>query len=230
MSNGSKTTFSLSDTYNSIEELPYWNWDKVIQTGDLRFLCKGFNYSFSKSDKSKAIELNKFIDSLYKGKEDKERELTFNNLKESKYLKEIEKYNIQLDEKVKDKIIELGFENHNILVRPNKNLTQLWWDLQDEHMAEFMDDNTRKSRMRSMKKLFNLNMKFIKTRDRSILNLIAVEEQKQKDAVVEHMSMWQLLDIMTTKKGFDIDPKKYTVIKWYYTLKNIADGKENSKG
>lgn len=230
MSNGSKITFSLSDSYNSIEELPYWNWDKVIQTGDLRFLCKGFDHNFKKSDKDKALELNKFIDSLYKSREDIERELTLSNLKESKYIYKINKYNEEVETNIENKVIELGFDNHDILVRPNKNLMDLWWNLQDEHMQEFTDDKTRKSRLRSMKKLFNLNMKFIQTRDRSLLNLIAVEEQKQKDAVIAHISMYQLLDIMTTKKGFDIDPKKYTVIKWFYTLKNIADGNGNKKG
>lgn len=230
MSNGLKQTFSLSDTYNSIEELPYWNWDKVIQTGDLRFLCKGFNHDFKKSDKDKAVELNKFIDNLYKSREDVERELTLKHLKQSKYIYKIAKYNEELYSKIEDKVTDLGFDNIDILVRPNKNLTDLWWELQDEHMQEFTDDNTRKSRMRSMKKLFNLNMKFIQTRDRSLLNLIAVEEQKQKDAVVAHMSMYDLWDIMTTKKRFDIDPKSFSVIKWFYTLKNIANGKGNKEG
>jgi hypothetical protein len=40
----------------------------------------------------------------------------------------------------------------------------------------------------------------------------------------ESVKFYQVLDHVEKYKGFAIDPKQTSVIKWYYTLKNISDG------
>jgi hypothetical protein len=79
------------------------------------------------------------------------------------------------------------------------------------------------NRVKTMKKIIKLNIKFYETRDRSILNLIAVEESRLKESQnVVSAKFYKLLIIVSSHIGFRIDPKQFTVIEWFHALKNMA--------
>jgi len=158
MSIGFAKISSRHEVYSSIEEMPYWNWDKIVQTGDLKYIFKS----------------------------------------------------------CKGRVTEDTYEK--------------WVELQQQHLTEFGIDDTLANRNRIVKRLVDLNIKFIKTRERVLLNFIKIEEIKLKELEVGHFKMYEILDIMTTHKSFDIDPKKYSVIKWFYTLKNISKNGKDSTG
>ena len=140
--------------WTSIETMPIWNWNKVIETGDLTFLFKDY-----------------------------ENALTSERLK------------------------------------------GVWMDLQQQHMTEFGVDQLVVQRMRYIKNIIQLNIKFVNTRDRSLLNLIKVEEAKLKASESTYTyRFYKVLDAVTTTKGFRVDPKEFTVIEWYHALKNMSNG------
>lgn len=165
--NGMKRIFSRSkkqekqnvlyyeQLWTTIEEMPIWNWNKVIETGDLTYLFK-------------------------------------NRTEKTKY---------------------------------SNRLNGVWLDLQQQHMTEFGIDDMVMARMRYIRNIINLNIKFVQTRDRSLLNLINIEEQKLKESEGSYnVRFYKVLDAVTNAKGFRIDPKEFTVIEWYHALKNMSNG------
>ena len=155
-SDGTKRTSFLSKVWGTIEEMPIYNWVKILETGDLRWL---------------------FID--------------------------------------KGRVTEKSEEH--------------WLTLQQEYIDEFGLDEAYKQQLRLMDKLNNLNLDFVLTRDRSLLNIIKITEiDLEAGGSKEAISFYQILDYVEKYKGFQIDPKKTSVIKWYYSLKNMSNnGKEN---
>lgn len=153
----SEIEYWAGDLWTTIEEMPYWNWDKIYETGDLKYLFKSCEGVVT------------------------------------------------------------------------KRLEDVWSDLQQQHMDEFGTEDSLRTRTRTIKKLNDLNLEYIETGDRHLLNLINIQESKLQEHKDNHFSMYKVLDVITTHKGFDIDPKKYTVIKWFYTLKNMSkqDGTSN---
>ena len=152
-------SYVLSTCWISIEEMPVWNWTKIFETGDLKYLFK------------------------------QEKEV-----KESHFLRD------------------------------------LWIDLQQQHMNEFGVDTAMIARIKTMRKLINLNIKFYETRDRSLLNIIRIEEAKLNANSAEvNLRFYKVLDFVSSHKGFRINPKEFTVIEWYHALKNMAaqHGKNN---
>lgn len=145
--------------WTTIEEMPIWSWNKIVEEGDLTYLFKDRNQD--------------------------------------------SKYSVRLD--------------------------SVWLDLQQQHMNEFGVDALVVQRMRYIKNIIQLNIKYVNTRDRSILNLIKIEEQKLKssESTFEYR-FYKVLDAVTTAKGFRVDPKEFTVIEWYHALKNMSNG--NNKG
>lgn len=107
-----------------------------------------------------------------------------------------------------------------------KELSELWFDLQDEHMREFGVDDMLRRRIKLMIKLRKLHSKFINTRERVLLNFIEMAE-KELEAMDTGISVrfYKVLDAVTTYKGFRIDPKEYTVIEWYHALNNMSNGR-----
>lgn len=136
----------------TIEEMPVWNWHKIIETGDLSYLFK------------------------------REKDVKF-----------------------------------------SPKLASIWIDLQQQHMNEFGIDNALISRIKTMRKLVNLNLKFYETRDRSLLNLIKIEESRLDETNNGIKTrFYKVLDYVSSYKGFRINAKEYTVIEWYHALQNMS--------
>jgi len=104
-----------------------------------------------------------------------------------------------------------------------------WLNLQQQYIDEFGLDEAYKQQLRLMEKLKGLNLDFVLTRDASLLNVIRIVEiDLEEGGSKQAMSFYQILDHAEKYKGFQIDPKKTSVIKWYYSLKNMSNGKENT--
>jgi len=148
-----KETFLGGNLWGSIEDMPIYNWVKIMETGDLKWM---------------------FI-------------------------------------KNKGRVSERVYNQ--------------WVNLQQEYLEEFGLDERAKQTLRHKKRLIELNTDFVITGDRHLLNLIAMTELDLKNEdEKEAVNFYQMLDYVEKYKGFAIDPKKTSVIKWYYTLKNITDG------
>ena len=79
-----------------------------------------------------------------------------------------------------------------------------------------------------MEKLKNLNLDFVLTRDRSLLNSIKITEiDLEIDSSKKIISFYDILDHVEKYKGLHIDPMKTSVMKWYYSLKNMSNGKHD---
>lgn len=148
-SNGILDSYYLSNCWVSIEEMPIWNWNKICEEGDLKFLFKNYK-----------------------------------------------------DQKV------------------DKVCVSIWEELQQQHMDEFGIDDQLLVRLKTMRKVINLNLKFYETRDRSLLNFINIENTRIEGMTSGIKSrFYKVLDYVSSYKGFQIDPKKFTVIEWYHALK-----------
>ena len=150
---GTEETSYLGRLWQSIEDMPIYNWIKILETGDLKWLF------------------------------------------------------------VKNK------------GRVSSRSQEHWMELQQEYLDEFGLDEQYKQRLRLTQKLTNLNLDFVFTGDRFTLNLIKMSEADIEALNQgESVKFYQVLDHVEKYKGFAIDPKQTSVIKWYYTLKNISDG------
>ena len=100
-----------------------------------------------------------------------------------------------------------------------------WLDLQQEYIDEFGLDKTYKQRLRLMEQLKNLNIEFVLTRDRFLLNLIKIcEADISILGFQKAIKFHQMVDHVEKYKGFSIDTKKISVKSWYYSLKNMSRG------
>jgi len=107
--------------------------------------------------------------------------------------------------------------------RVSKRCVEHWDTLQQEYLDEFGIEENYKQILRLEKKLMNLNLDYVITRDRFLFNVIKITEGeialiKQGEGV----KFYEMLDHVEKYKGFAIDPETYSVKKWYYSLKNIS--------
>ena len=153
-SDGTNETSFQDRVFNTIEDMPIWNWIKVLETGKLEWI---------------------FI----KGKG-----------------------------------------------RVTKKLAEHWLVLQQQYIDEFGLDEGYKQKLRLMSRLNNLNLDFVLTRDRSLLNEITMIGIDLKASDTQQpISFYDLLDHVEKYKRFSLDPKnpkELSVIKWYHTLKNMS--------
>lgn len=109
-----------------------------------------------------------------------------------------------------------------------KKIAIIWENLQNQYFDEFGLDSDYRKKLRLMKEIVRLNDEFIQTGDRFLLNLINIAEIDLKGIEQQKsFKFYDLLDRVITIKKIYIDPKTYPVKLWFYTLKNIADGKAN---
>ncbi len=153
---GIKETSYLSRLWSTIEEMPIYNWIKILETADLKWI---------------------FIQG--KG-------------------------------------------------RVTERLGAHWLTLQQQYIDEFDLDDNYKQQLRLMHKLTVLNCDLLITKDRSLLNEIKMLEidlasNNKKKAV----KFYEMLDHVEKYKGYSIDPKTTSVMKYYHTLKNMSNGKAN---
>lgn len=137
--------------WDSIEEMPVYNWVKILETGDLKY--------------------------LYKEEEGK----------------------------------------------VTKRLQDIWLDLQQQYIDEFDFDEKFKARMRIVADIATYNCEFVLTGDRMLKNYILMSQKDLENLDKEKAhSFYEVLDYVEKYKGYQIDPKKITVIRWYHTLENMA--------
>jgi hypothetical protein len=149
----SSTSTITAPYYDSIEVMPIWNWNKIMETGDLKYL-----------------------------------------------------------------FISGG--------RVSSKCKKIWNDLQDEYFTEFGVDESYKRKLRLMKEVVNLNDQFIQTKDRQILNFINIAEHDIRGlSITNSLKFYDLLDKVMSVRKMIIDPKRFSVIQWYYALKNLSNGK-----
>ena len=150
-SDGTKEISFQDRVFNTIEDMPIWNWIKVLETGKLEWI---------------------FI----KGKG-----------------------------------------------RVTKKLAEHWLVLQQQYIDEFGLDEGYKQKLRLMSQLHNLRLNFVIDRDRSLLNEIKmIEIDLESSNTQQPMNFYEIVDHVEKYKGFSLDPKKTSVIKWYYSLKNMS--------
>jgi len=154
-----KNTLYKNTVWTSIEDMPIWNWNKIVESGDLLYLY--------------------------------------------------------IDQNIK------GFYS--------ERLSDIWLDLQEQHLTEFGIDNMLRLRIKRIKRLIQLNIQYVKTRDRNLLNFIGILEAELKASEEQfQMRFRKVVDIVSTQKGFRLDIKEITVIEWYHALKNLtAHGNNN---
>ena len=158
ISHGTGKTPSLVKMWENIEDMPIYNWIKILETGDLKWLFK---------DKG----------------------------------------------------------------RVSQKAADHWLVLQQQYIDEFGLDEGYKQQLRLMEKLKNLNLDFVLTRKRSLLNIIKITEiDLELSGNKEVVSFYQILDHVEKYKGFQIDPKKTSVMKWYYSLKNMSNNGQEDTG
>ena len=132
-----------------------------------------------------------------------------------------------------NKIVETGeltpymFRNGKGLF--SRRLGEFWLDLQEQHILEFGIDDLLRQRLKLMTKLIKLNIQFVKTMDRNLLNFIEITEAQLKSSEGNYnIRFYKVLDVLTTHKRMSIDPKTFPVIQWYHALKNMSsDGKRD---
>lgn len=105
----------------------------------------------------------------------------------------------------------------------SNRLLKFWLELQEQHIKEFGVDDLLRNRLMLMNRLIKLNMQYLKTKDRSLLNLIEItEKQLEESAETYNIRFYKVLDVLTTHKRMPIDPKTFPVVQWYHALKNMA--------
>jgi hypothetical protein len=122
--------------------------------------------------------------------------------------------------------------------RVSKELGEVWEDLQDQHFREFGQEDVLKARIRTMKKLIELNNKFVQTGQRHLLNFINIEELKLQEGEKSHFKLYQTKDVLERDKGFRIvcspndgtDPNQITVVEWYWAAKNLVEKSKKQNG
>lgn len=146
-------------TYNTIEDLPVWNWNKIIETGDLKYL-------FKKHESQQSSEV----------------------------------------------------------------LFPIWDDLQQQYFDEFGQSQELINRERIMFQLVKLNLKYLKTKDRSVLNFIKIKKHQLDELnKQEGIKFGKLLIYVSKYMGFRVDPKNISVYEWNHTLK-LMEQDVRSKG
>lgn len=166
LSNGTGSIYYDDQLWISIEDLPIWNWNKIVETGSLIYLFREY----------------------------KKQEVS-------------------------------------------EDVVKVWDSLQQQHADEFGIDISLQTRIRTMRKVIGLNVKFLETGDRSLLNLIRVETKRIEDAGSYGKSQfYKVLNYVSKYMGFQIKPKEFSVKEWYHALRAIEadaqrqqDGKGNTR-
>lgn len=110
----------------------------------------------------------------------------------------------------------------------SKRLGKFWLDLQEQHILEFGIDDMLRQRLKLMMKLIKLNVKYIKTKDRSLLNFIEITENQLKESAGNYnIRFYKVLDALTTHKKMSIDPRTFPVVQWYHALNNMSNVRSN---
>ena len=105
----------------------------------------------------------------------------------------------------------------------SERLLVFWLELQEQQLKEFGIDDLLRQRIRTMTKLINLNIKYLQTQDRNLLNFIEIEEKKLSETDDGYnIRFYKVVDMLTSHKKLSIDPYTFPVIQWYHALKNMA--------
>jgi len=98
-----------------------------------------------------------------------------------------------------------------------------WIGLWQQYINEFGIDPEFAEKIRIMRRLSELNYQYIITGDRFLLNLIEIAELDLKSWGPQvEIKFFDVLDHVEKYKGYQIDPKQISVVRWIYTLKNMT--------
>ena len=71
-----------------------------------------------------------------------------------------------------------------------------------------------------------MNCDIVITKDKFLNNLVKIKEAEILAITSkEAFKFYEVKDYIEKYKGYRIDPNTTTVIEWYYSLKNMSDGK-----
>lgn len=136
-----------------------------------------------------------------------------------------------------NKICETGdliylFKKHNKRKAASKELEPVWMELQQQHMNEFGIDFALLVRIKTMRKVIKLNLKFYETRDRSLLNIIDIEKSRIEQSTANIKTrFYNVVNYVSKHMAFRVNPKEFSVVEWYHALKNMEKQHgEDNKG
>ncbi len=110
--------------------------------------------------------------------------------------------------------------------RVSPTLEEHWLKLQQQYIDEFGLDENYKQQLRLKKELAILNCDIVITKDKFLNNLVKIKEAEILAITSkEAFKFYEVKDYIEKYKGYRIDPNTTTVIEWYYSLKNMSDGK-----
>lgn len=107
-----------------------------------------------------------------------------------------------------------------------EKVLNFWDEIQDEYINEFGLEDNFKKKIRLLKEKAILNYEFILTGDRFInTELAIINADLEEIGSAQGISFYQQKSQLEKHKGgARIDPKKTTVIEWFYDLKNMSNG------
>lgn len=189
------STYNLSeDTYQSIEFMPIWNWNKIMETRDLKYL-----FFISKVHVNNSEKYTSLYDYI-KVREDKYSKFRmFFFRRKVKRLKDLRLYLLNTselwdtlqDEYIKIFGLDAKFVKRLKLLKEKARLNY-----------EFVE--TKNRFLNTLLSIVDADLKELETG-------VAIEFNELKDHLEKH-------------KGYRIDPKTTTVIEWQYALKNMTNG------
>lgn len=109
-------------------------------------------------------------------------------------------------------------------------LDDLWLDLQQQYFDEFGIDDTFKIRMQKIKRLVELNLDYLITGNRFLLNQIKqIEAELRKWGEDKSTSNYKVKDAIEKHRKYHIDLEKTTVIEWGYMVRDYEEAARKSQ-
>lgn len=103
-------------------------------------------------------------------------------------------------------------------------LEDLWLDLQQQYFDEFGIDDNFKIRMTKIKRLVELNLEYVITGERILLNQInQLEAELRKWGAGNETSNYKVKDAIEKYRKYHIDLDKTTVIEWGYMVRDYEE-------
>lgn len=111
----------------------------------------------------------------------------------------------------------------------SKELKQIWYHIYDEFIEEFGLTKSYLELLEAKKRIAAMQHQYIQTGDRSILNMIEIEEMDMKEQFEKNEGVRFEAIVMAIEKrqSMPIDPKEITVYKFNNYLRTLKEQKQN---
>ncbi len=114
--------------------------------------------------------------------------------------------------------------------RVTQKVHDLWIELQQQYYDEFGIDIEFRVRMKKMLKLAKLNLKWIVTGDRKLLNeMTQIELEMETWGSEQSVKFYDLVDRLEVARKTPINIETVTVIQWYWMINNVTKRAHASK-